>query len=417
MTEKQLKELMDRLKSIKENDIAADERIKSLEKAIEAKDANVEEIRDAMKQLEVGAEKMAASIEKKLASIRTTAWDADGNYRGMFGNEQEARGFGLWVLGTVGKNEEALKTFNREYRSVMTTDDMQIPIEFSKRIDREIDEVGIWPREAFRMPMTQDKMSFQRRTAGLKCYKTGQKNAAKKSAAGFSTINLIADEWNVLCCYSKSLDEEAAAEVGEMIAVEIIQAHAETLDDGGFQGDGTEDYLDVWGICPLLIKINGVDDGGGLVVAGGNVWAEITEADFTKLISICPAYAAKKGKFYCSHEFYWTVMAPIQMAKGGTTMAELANGPTLMFMGKEVVTTQSMSRAEANSQVCVIFGDMRRSSTHGVRKDMIIEKSSDAYFEERQIGVLSTQKHAVSNHTLGDADNAGPVVGMVTAAG
>ena len=97
-------------------------------------------------------------------------------------------------------------------------------------------------------------------------------------------------------------------------------------------------------------------------------------------------------------------------------MAEFEDGPSLMFMGKKVEITQSMPTVEGDSQVCCLFGTLRMSSTHGVRKDLIIERSLEAKFLQRQVAVMATQRHAVQNHTLGTAAKAGPMVGLITAA-
>jgi len=81
-----------------------------------------------------------------------------------------------------------------------------------------------------------------------------------------------------------------------------------------------------------------------------------------------------------------------------------------------VEITPSMPRVEGNSQVAMLYGDLRLSSTHGVRKQLTIEQDNSVKFIERQVAVLGTQRHAIENHTMGDAITAGPMVGLITAA-
>ena len=95
--------------------------------------------------------------------------------------------------------------------------------------------------------------------------------------------------------------------------------------------------------------------------------------------------------------------------------SDFAGRQSLQFLGYPVELTPKMPKVEGNSQVCALFGDLRLSSTHGRRRDLYIEEDRSVKFIERQVAVLGTQRHAVNNHSLGDATNAGPVVGLITA--
>jgi len=122
------------------------------------------------------------------------------------------------------------------------------------------------------------------------------------------------------------------------------------------------------------------------------------------------------NKWFVSNPFIWQVMAPIQTDGGGNTVMNLADGPKLQFMGAEVEITQVMPTVGADSQICALFGDLKLSSTLGRRQELTIDESRDVKFIERQVAVLGTQRHAINNHSLGDATNAGPVVGLITPA-
>src|SRR5690606_28224362 len=96
-----------------------------------------------------------------------------------------------------------------------------VPVEYSNRVQRLVEDYGVFPANSFAMPMTSDQLTFQRRVSGLTVFKTGQNTAASESQPNFATINLNADEWNTLTLYPKSLGEDAAVAVGEMIALDI----------------------------------------------------------------------------------------------------------------------------------------------------------------------------------------------------
>lgn len=387
-------------------------------------------VKDAVGQLEEQMKAVPASIDKKLAAIRTASWDDRGRYRGVFASEDDARCFGLYVMASVGGDTTARDALAGEMKSVferaMGSDQQStggglVPIEYSARIERLVESFGVYARNAFTMPMTTDQMTFQRRTSGFTVYKTGQNTAANATDLGFGTINLNADEWNVLTVYPKTIGEDASAAVGELIAIEIGQAFGYTIDYAGFVGDGTPDTpnLDVFGITTRLATINGVDDGGGLVLGSGNTgdkWTGLVKDDFLKVMGQVQHINGAMNKWFVSNPFFWQVMAPIQTDGGGNTVMNLAEGPQLQFMGAQVEIAQVMPKTGGDSQVCALFGDLKLSSTHGRRQELTIDQSRDVKFIERQVAVLGTQRHAINNHSLGDAANAGPVVGLITPA-
>jgi len=386
--------------------------------------AESSKIKAAVAQLEEQMRGLPETIDNKLKAVRAISYDDRGRYRGLFETEDDARCFGLHLMATVGKDGRALEALKGEMKSVYeralggTSElgDAVVPIEYSRRIQRLVNEAGVFPRNAFNMPMPSDKFTFQRRTQGLTVFKTGKNEAATASDLGFETINLNADDWNVLCLYPKTMDADSAGVIGELVLMEIVQAFSEAMDTYGFGGDGTPDSLDIEGLTAKLKRLNGVDDGGGLVLGSGNLWSELVRDDFQKVIGTLPGYAHANAKWYVSMPFWATVMLDILLDGGGVTAAEIEGRRRPMFLGYPVeICHFGMPKTEGNSQVCALFGDLRQSSTHGVREQMTIEESRDVKFIERQIAVLGTQRHDINNHSLGDADTAGAVVGLITA--
>lgn len=398
-----------------------DPEIRELMTAVKTQLAEANKTKAAVVQLEEAVKNVPQTIESKLGAMRRALYDPRGTYRGIcFDTEEQARGFGLYVLAATGGSQRALGALKSEFKDVFqrafgdSPDALNtVPVEYASRVQRLVEEYGVFARNAFPMPMNSDTLTFQRRSGGLTVYKTGHNTAATASDLSFVTVNLNAYEWNCVTLYPRALGEDSAIEVGEMVALEIAQAFAEAIDTYGLTGDGTPDDLDVLGITTRLTSINGVDDGGGLVLGAGNAWSELTIDNFLKVKG--QARYVREGKWYCSSEFYWTCIAGLIMDAGGRTMMETANGPVLAFLGSPVEITPAMPRAEANSQVCALYGDMRLSSTHGRRKELMIEEDRSVKFIERQVAVLGTQRHAINNHTLGDATTAGPMVGLITA--
>lgn len=102
------------------------------------------------------------------------------------------------------------------------------------------------------------------------------------------------------------------------------------------------------------------------------------------------------------------------LGAGGTTAAEIAAGADLRFLGAPVKITPVMPKTPGDSQVPALFGDLEMAATYGDRQSLTIEGSTEYKFAERQVTVLGTQRIAINIDELSDAENAGPLVGLIT---
>jgi len=195
-----------------------------------------------------------------------------------------------------------------------------------------------------------------------------------------------------------------------------LHAMAKQVDECVFNGDTSSTYFGHFGIIPKLKDINGVDDGGGLVLGTGNAWSELTLTDLEKLAGTIPNYADENAKWYCHRKFFFTVIAKLVLDAGGVTATEMEGRRQLQFLGYPVELSQVMPKTEANSQVPVVFGDMRQAVTLGRRREMTVDTSRDYKFAERQLTFLGTRRIAINCHSLGSATEAGPMAGLITAA-
>jgi HK97 family phage major capsid protein len=200
----------------------------------------------------------------------------------------------------------------------------------------------------------------------------------------------------------------------EMLADEMSLGFAIAEDENMFLGDGTDTYDNVVGAIPRLINVNGVDDGGGLVLASGNLWSEIIEADILKLIGQARYVRPGQGRFACSNEFFWQVLAKITTSKGGVTMRESESGPRFMFNGIDVKITPVMPRVQGNSQVPLLYGDFKLAGTLYSRRQLEMRESREVRFESKEVVLLATERIDMDPHSIGDATTPGPVVGLIT---
>lgn len=162
----------------------------------------------------------------------------------------------------------------------------------------------------------------------------------------------------------------------------------------------------------------------GLQVASGNAYSEIVYSDLLGVPARLHDDADVNAKWFAHRLFYFSVMYKSALALGGASATEMLAGiiarrPT--FLGYPVEFTAAMPKAEANSQVCALLGDLGMAAMIGDRRQVTIEQSREAYFTSDQIGIRGTQRVAINVHSVGNADATAanripsPIVGLITA--
>jgi HK97 family phage major capsid protein len=115
-------------------------------------------------------------------------------------------------------------------------------------------------------------------------------------------------------------------------------------------------------------------------------------------------------------------MVKLMLASGGVTAAEIENARTKSFLGYEVAFSQVMPKAEANSQVCALLGDLSQAARLGSRREVTLAISEHSRFSYDEIEIKGTERFDINVHDVGNASataadrEAGPVVGLITAA-
>ncbi|MEM9414549.1 MAG: phage major capsid protein [Planctomycetota bacterium] len=385
---------------------------------------------DAIIQLEDGRRSLERDLVAKMQQARMSAYTPDGDYRGVFENEEQARSFGYFVVSRTHENDEvrgrAAQALERNVyfnqRDLGTGDEYSggaaVPMEFAVRVKRLIESFGVFSRNAFYMPMSSGETTFLKQVGEVVVFLLEEGIKGEESDISFKRVKLTAKEWGTLSFYPVNLDEDAVVVIGELVARSIAFSFARKTDDIAFNGDGSATYFGIQGIIPKLTQINGVDDGGGVVLGSGNAWSELTLEDFQMVQGRLPEYEGDtEPKWYCSRTFYYNVMVKLMLAAGGVTAEEIEGQRRRVFLGDPVEIVQVMPKAEGNSQVCALYGDMRRCATYGDRRGLGIAQSREYRFAERQVTVLGTNRVAVSIEDLGTDEEAGPMVGLMTQAG
>jgi len=297
--------------------------------------------------------------------------------------------------------------------------------EFETTIIRLVEEFGLVRRKMKNIPMIGDTKSTPRRTGGLTSYFVGEGGQATESTGSWDMVKLVAKKLAAITVSSNELVSDAIISIADELTREIALAFATKEDNSGFQGDGTSTYGGIFGLVPRLSALNGVDDGGGLVLAAGNLFSEVTDANLLKLMGIIPNYPGLMPEWYCSKPFWYQVMVRLIRATGGATMAEMDGERRLIYAGYPVNWTSgttAMPTTDANSQIACLFGDLPMAAQFGDRAGITIATTTEAtvgdtsMFDTDSFAVRGIERFDINVHDVGTATAAGPIAGLIMAA-
>lgn len=283
-------------------------------------------------------------------------------------------------------------------------------------------QYGVFERFARNVPMLSDQKLRDRKTGGLTMVAVGESEAGTESSMSWDQFQLITRKWMVLTRITNELSADSIINIMDELAQDVARASAKKKDEAGFVGDGTSTYHGIEGINAALIRINGVDDGGGVILGAGDLMSEITLVNFNAMVAILPDFPGIGASWFCSKFFYHSVMERLLTALGGITLPMVEAGGTKNFLGYPVQFSEVFPKSDATSQILCILGDLDLSSDLGDRQATTIAQSTSAsvggqsVFERDQLAIRWTERWDISNHDLGSATVAGPVVGLISAA-
>jgi HK97 family phage major capsid protein len=305
-----------------------------------------------------------------------------------------------------------------------------VPTEFENvMIDLRL-EYGVFRRNANVVPMASNRKERPRRKGGLTAYPIGARGDNRRlteSKKGWELIGLDAKKWGVLAKYEEELSEDSVIAFADDMASEMAYAFTQTEDECGFIGDGSSTYHGIVGIITKLKGLHATPANiAGLQQASGNLWSEIVLADILGLVGKLPSFARQTGqvKWYCTNEFWATVLCRIALSLGGSAVAQIQDEIKPSFLGKPVETVEVMDHVDANSSVPLLYGNLAQAAMFGDRRGMTVKMtdSNDTDFEEDLMAIKATERFDINVHDVGNASatasqrKAGPVVGLQMAA-
>jgi HK97 family phage major capsid protein len=400
------------------NHLAESEHIKALNSSVTALKEQNDDLLGQIKHLRT----------TKYAAIRGSG----GDYYGCWSNLQQAKAFGLYVLGYVCDVPNARETFKEltgiEVKQVtdkaMSENDNSaggylVPEEFVPRLIVLIQRYGAYRRNVAVWPMSSDVANAPKLDSDVTVYCPGAGVEPSKSDPSFSNIQLVAKKWLTLTAIDSELTEDSAIAVGEIVGRSIARAIAKQEDKCGFVGDGTSTYFGEVGARVALAAVDSTKSNiAGLHVQDtAGAWSAIDLDDLLAVAGLQPSdFDDEDSKFYCSKAFYFSVMLSNALGAGGAMASEvIATGytPNPSFLGRQVEFTPAMpSSKEASDHCPLLLANLQQGAWLGDRSSLTIDRSDDVYFGSDRIGIRGRERVAFNNFGVGDTSDAGPIVGL-----
>ena len=338
-----------------------------------------------------------------------------GKLRAFRGKNAEADAYaaGKFLLATVMGNAES-RQWCRDHgielrvqtEGINTAGGFVVPDVMERGIIDLREEYGVMRREARVVPMASDHSLIPRRAGGVEAYFVGETTAITEDDKTWSSVELTAKKLACLTRMSTDLSEDAIINIADDLTGEMALAFAKKEDECGLDGDGTNTYGGMLGI--RMKMVDGLHLGSWhAAITPGEEWNELTVADLTGVMAVLPLSARANAKWYCSPRAKAETFDRLALAIGGNTAINMGEGAMAKFMGYPIVEMNAMPSADAmstaTSEIMILFGDMRRSTTFGDRRGITIQVSADRYMEYDQIGIKATERFCIVNHDIGGA--------------
>lgn len=326
---------------------------------------------------------------------------------GTLPNERRAKE----VLGIKGK---ATST------TVLTSGGSLVPRELDAMIHVLKEEYGVASSIFGAQPMSSGTLDFNVEADDIQSYWTGENTSATQSDPAFRPHTLTAKKLLGLSLHSSEIVNDSLVNIGDVVTRQFARRAARKIDEAAFIGDGASTYGGFIGATQALKLVDAtIANIAGLTVADGNAYSEITYKNFESVLADLPAFADNEDAVWVMHKsFYHGVCRPL-MPKEGMADARLRDGQFTAIGpgGYPVRFSQVMPKVAANSQVCALLGNFKLGALLGtVRNSTTVTLSSERYFDSDQVAFRYTTRVGLNVFGVGDTTDAGPIVGLITAA-
>lgn len=393
-------------------------------------ESEIENAHNAIKELEPKAQRMA-EVEAKTEAILATAGyqptrEINVSKRNFavpktqktkhFKTSEDAYAAGQWAAAALFGNKKSAEWCRENgvilaaaSEGINTAGGYLVPDVLENSIIDLKESRGVARQNAYVYPMSSNATSVPRRNSGFTVYYPGEGTAITTSDMAFSQVKLQARKAGILTAMSNEVNEDSIISLADLFVNEMAYAFANAEDEAVFNGDGSSAYGGIVGLKNSLLA-------GSVVTAaaGDDTFAELELGFFEEAVGKCADYSGLMPKWYVSKTLFFTAMARLANAAGGTTKGDIAGGMQQQFMGYDVVFTNVLPKVTTTlaSTIVGFFGDLAMCGTMGSRRGITVGTDSSKYFAEDQLAIRATQRWDWNGHETGTATVAGPMIAL-----
>ena len=438
---------MDNLKKLQDEAATLANRIDAV-RAIEAEDTTARDVEliDLNKRADeltakIDFEKKVVESAKNLRSVvercspapevraeepktRIEAVPFSGRLR-AFENAKDAYSVGMWFKSKSGDAEAKrwCQDHGVEARAQgstgSTTGAAFVPDVLSSTVIRLVDEYSAFAQNATNVVMPSDVLLFPRRTAGATAYWIDENVAITPSDPTSNQVTLTAKKVTGAVTIASELLQDSIVSIADWIAAELALTLGNAVEAAAWEGNPSNAPA-VAGLVTThtggLLAAAGATYAASLVTAAGDTPDEVTKANLLAMMVKVPQHSRQGAKWFCSPFFFASCMQSLDLAQGGSV--GLSQGMGLTFLGSPVVLTDRLpSGSDSSGVIMALYGNMANSSYYGIRQAIEIASSDQVNFLSDQTVIRAVARVAINHANLGSSSVAGPIIGLVGAAG
>jgi len=332
--------------------------------------------------------------------------------------ERDAYRAGLWFKAAFLNDNEASRLcndygiFNTATEGTNSAGGYLVPDELSSAIIAVRNRAGVSRRLCKVVGMASDVMNIPKITAGLTVEYPAEAAEITASDQTWGQVALAVAKRAVIAKCSNELLADAVIGVIDDLAVGIGNSLAVQEDNELINGDGTSTFGGETGLTVAIAA------GGTTQLASSNTsFADIALADLNTLVGTMPDkyYGSATPSWLIGRQTWSSYIQALVYAAGGNTISDLASGAAPQLFGFPVEISDQMPADGAQTFAC-FFGNFQDAVLIGERELMEISVSEEAYWSSDITAVKGTTRYDINVHDVGDASDAGAVVGLKTAA-
>jgi len=321
---------------------------------------------------------------------------ADGR---AFVDDEQARRFGGWIMErcfTARRMDvpKAVREIADDVRkavgdmdvSVGASGEYLIPDEFRAELIRNVEATALVFPLFRRVPLvTGGQTILPKRTGGITAYPVAAAAEFERQRMTLDTVTLQPAKWGAICVApNEFVRSSLLVDLGNFVALELVYALREAMDNACVNGDGTGAYAGITG----LLRSGTLST---VTFAAHTTGATMTEVDADAIVEgITNAYALPNARWLLSLSMLLR-LKHLRSATGEPLLwdkGDVASGlPSTIDGFPYTISPKFPAKASVTAAtVFSAFGDPRMSHIVGMLRDIQIDASDQAFWTSDQIG-------------------------------